>query len=52
MLGYAKLTLLMFECMLLSVEPTLNLLKLKFTTRNSEKLLEYIYIYPLRILVL
>ena len=40
MLGYAKLTLLMFECMLLSVEPTLNLIKLKFTTLSLGDRLE------------
>ena len=31
MFGYAKLSMFMFECMLLSVEPALNLIKLKFT---------------------
>ena len=31
MFGYAKLSMFMFECMLLPVEPALKLIKLKFT---------------------
>ena len=60
MFGYAKLSMFMFECMLLSVEPALNLIKLMFTTLSLGDRLEkakicwsiYIYIYPLRVLVL
>ena len=58
MFGYAKLSMFMFECMLLSVEPALNLIKLNFTTLSLGDRLEKakncwsIYIYPLRVLVL
>ena len=53
MFVYAKLSMFMFECMLLSVEPALNLIKLKFTTLSLGDRLEtakncwsiYIYIY-------
>ena len=51
MFGYAKLSMFMFECMLLSVEPVLNLMKLKFATLSLGDWLEkakiagvYIYI--------
>ena len=40
MFGYAKLSMFMFECMLLSVEPALNLIKLKFTTLSLGDRLE------------
>ena len=40
MFGYAKLSMFMFECMLLSVEPALNLIKLKFTTLSIGDRLE------------
>ena len=60
MFGYAKLSMFMFECMLLSVEPALNLIKLKFTGLSLGDRLEkakncwsiYIYLYALRVLVL
>ena len=53
MFRYAKLSMFMFECMLLSVEPALNLIKSKFTTLSLGDQLEkakncwniYIYIY-------
>ena len=52
MFGYAKLSMFMFECVLLSVEPALNLIKLKFTMLSLGDRLEtakncwsvYIYI--------
>ena len=40
MFGYAKLSMFMFECMLLSVEPALNLIKLKLTTLSLGDRLE------------
>ena len=40
MFGYAKLSMFMFECMLLLVEPALNLIKLKFTTLSFGDRLE------------
>ena len=40
MFGYAKLSMFMFECMVLSVEPALNLIKLKFTTLSLGDRLE------------
>ena len=51
MFGYAKLSMFMFECMLLLVEPAFELdqievynVKFRGSTRNGQKLLEYIYI--------
>ena len=40
MFGYVKLSTFMFECMLLSVESALNLIKLRFTTLSLGDRLE------------
>ena len=40
MFSYAKLSMFMFECMLLSVEPSLNLIKFKLTTLSLGDRLE------------
>ena len=59
MSGYAKLSMFMFECMHATFGWTcfeldqIEVYNLKFrgSTRKGQKLLEYIYVYPLRVLV-